>query len=260
MGAVYKIAKWSDEHIAMNARARYNKAGRRSAGNAFCGPVQSVPSYKGTVMADSQPNRLALRIQAEPVQWTDEPDKHPLVQKLDGNDAFLLLHLTRMLVVDQERAVSMLQALAAIYDAAGKRGKHMRFTRWELDELDGYQSPYPEWVRDQLVNSRWLRPFMGGYRLWHHGRPECVFGLYNSRTSYLDVSAGVWKRIRREAIARDGRTCRYCGGEAKPACVDHILPLVRGGRSVPENLCVACKPCNSSKGTQTVDEWRARRG
>jgi 5-methylcytosine-specific restriction endonuclease McrA len=29
--------------------------------------------------------------------------------------------------------------------------------------------------------------------------------------------------------------------------LDHIVPLAAGGEHVPENLAVACRPCNASK-------------
>jgi 5-methylcytosine-specific restriction endonuclease McrA len=38
--------------------------------------------------------------------------------------------------------------------------------------------------------------------------------------------------------------------------LDHILPRSRGGRSVPENLCTACKLCNQRKGDRTPEEAR----
>lgn len=52
-----------------------------------------------------------------------------------------------------------------------------------------------------------------------------------------------WKRKR-----QSGR-CYYCGGSFAPAdlTMDHLIPLVRGGRSVKENLVPACKDCNNKK-------------
>lgn len=58
---------------------------------------------------------------------------------------------------------------------------------------------------------------------------------------------------------RDGCWCRYCGRDVNwkdrrgpaGATYDHVDP--RGGNSV-ENLVVACRGCNSSKGPKTLDE------
>ncbi len=62
-------------------------------------------------------------------------------------------------------------------------------------------------------------------------------------------------------LARDNRTCLYCGGHDSPEqpvslTCDHIVPLARGGNSKPENLATACAPCNYDKGTLLIEEWR----
>lgn len=45
---------------------------------------------------------------------------------------------------------------------------------------------------------------------------------------------------------RDKNTCQDCGS-TDHLCIDHIIPVNRGGDSSPENLQVLCKPCNSKK-------------
>lgn len=47
--------------------------------------------------------------------------------------------------------------------------------------------------------------------------------------------------------------CACCGMEADnrvPFQVDHILPMNKGGKSVPENLQILCRSCNGRKGDQ----------
>ena len=47
--------------------------------------------------------------------------------------------------------------------------------------------------------------------------------------------------------------CACCGMEAAsriPFQVDHILPMNKGGKSVPENLQILCRSCNGRKGDQ----------
>jgi len=50
--------------------------------------------------------------------------------------------------------------------------------------------------------------------------------------------------------------CVYCGGEQTGW--DHVIPLSRGGAHTEGNLVPCCRPCNSSKGCLTPDEWLAR--
>lgn len=52
-----------------------------------------------------------------------------------------------------------------------------------------------------------------------------------------------WTRKRAKGV------CHYCGKSFAPAelTMDHLVPLVRGGRSTKGNLVPACKDCNSAK-------------
>ncbi|HEY6568581.1 MAG TPA: HNH endonuclease [Actinomycetota bacterium] len=49
--------------------------------------------------------------------------------------------------------------------------------------------------------------------------------------------------------------CVYCGGEATTR--DHVIPKGRPGWEAPDNLVLACLPCNASKGPRTPEEWLA---
>jgi 5-methylcytosine-specific restriction endonuclease McrA len=51
--------------------------------------------------------------------------------------------------------------------------------------------------------------------------------------------------------------CHYCGRRLPPSelTMDHLVPLVRGGRSVKANLVPACKDCNSKKKHMLPTEW-----
>jgi len=58
------------------------------------------------------------------------------------------------------------------------------------------------------------------------------------------------ERVRR----RDGGRCVRCGSEEE-LTVDHVHPFSRGGLTVPRNLQLLCKSCNSSKSAHTMEEW-----
>jgi 5-methylcytosine-specific restriction endonuclease McrA len=51
--------------------------------------------------------------------------------------------------------------------------------------------------------------------------------------------------------------CYYCRMEVSPRelTMDHIVPLVRGGKSAKNNLVPACKECNNKKKHSLPAEW-----
>ncbi|MEO8602691.1 MAG: HNH endonuclease signature motif containing protein [bacterium] len=52
-----------------------------------------------------------------------------------------------------------------------------------------------------------------------------------------------WQRRRALGV------CHYCAAQvgAKALTMDHLVPIIRGGRSTKGNLVAACKPCNDAK-------------
>ena len=51
--------------------------------------------------------------------------------------------------------------------------------------------------------------------------------------------------------------CHYCGESFPPSALtlDHVVPLVRGGRSTRGNCVPACKECNTRKRDMLPTEW-----
>ncbi|RJQ49198.1 MAG: HNH endonuclease [Nitrospiraceae bacterium] len=60
-----------------------------------------------------------------------------------------------------------------------------------------------------------------------------------------------WKRK-----CDEGR-CYYCGRAVQPRelTMDHIVPIIRGGRSAKNNIVPACKDCNNKKKHALPMEW-----
>ena len=58
-------------------------------------------------------------------------------------------------------------------------------------------------------------------------------------------------------IRFDADSCGYCGQQLDDGFthVDHVVPLSKGGRTVPRNLIAVCSRCNCSKGARDLDEW-----
>jgi 5-methylcytosine-specific restriction endonuclease McrA len=60
-----------------------------------------------------------------------------------------------------------------------------------------------------------------------------------------------WKNL----VARG--VCHYCGGSFVPSelTMDHLVPIIRGGRSTQGNVVPSCKECNNKKGYLLPLEW-----
>ncbi|MCM2324586.1 MAG: HNH endonuclease [Oligoflexia bacterium] len=58
---------------------------------------------------------------------------------------------------------------------------------------------------------------------------------------------------RTNIFLRDQHVCQYCGGKFNKThlTLDHVIPIVQGGRKCWENIVTACKPCNQRKGGRT---------
>lgn len=55
----------------------------------------------------------------------------------------------------------------------------------------------------------------------------------------------------------DRGICHYCGAKVPSADItmDHVVPLIRGGKSTKGNIVPACKKCNSEKKHMLPIEW-----
>ncbi|MFQ5898423.1 MAG: HNH endonuclease [Candidatus Methylomirabilia bacterium] len=60
-----------------------------------------------------------------------------------------------------------------------------------------------------------------------------------------------WKRKRAAGV------CYYCGRQvgARKLTMDHMVPVIRGGRSTRGNVVPACKACNTAKQLLLPVEW-----
>jgi len=53
--------------------------------------------------------------------------------------------------------------------------------------------------------------------------------------------------------------CNYCGRRflSGELTMDHIVPIIRGGKTTKGNVAAACKECNSKKKYLLPMEWEA---
>jgi 5-methylcytosine-specific restriction endonuclease McrA len=78
--------------------------------------------------------------------------------------------------------------------------------------------------------------------------------IRRERAKARELRASQWWKRRRAA-----GVCHYCGRQvgAKGLTMDHVVPLIRGGRSNKGNLVPACKECNDRKKHKLAFEFTA---
>jgi len=76
--------------------------------------------------------------------------------------------------------------------------------------------------------------------------------LRRERARARELRKSQWWKNR---IARG--VCHYCGRQFAPGelTLDHVVPLVRGGRSTRGNCVPSCKDCNNRKQSLLPIEW-----
>ncbi len=67
---------------------------------------------------------------------------------------------------------------------------------------------------------------------------------------------GLARFSRTNIFLRDQYTCQYCGRKRgkHELTLDHVIPVVQGGKKMWENIVTACIQCNQKKGGRTPQE------
>lgn len=88
------------------------------------------------------------------------------------------------------------------------------------------------------------------------------FGKSNYRfimSKFKELQTGKieWSTAIREYIKEHEMEdqCIYCGSRVK-LTIDHIMPRIRKGPDITDNVVRVCKSCNSSKGAKRLYEWK----
>lgn len=79
-----------------------------------------------------------------------------------------------------------------------------------------------------------------------HIHYECTLRDYYSKNQRKLMT----KELRRKIMIRDNYTCQSCGKYMPDEVglhIDHIIPVSKGGKTVPSNLQVLCSKCNGNK-------------
>lgn len=76
---------------------------------------------------------------------------------------------------------------------------------------------------------------------------------YRERMRLTAQSTTSYLKHRDYLMRRDDGKCVYCGSK-RALCIDHVVPVIRGGDDDPMNLAISCKSCNASKAGRTPNE------
>lgn len=78
---------------------------------------------------------------------------------------------------------------------------------------------------------------------------ECTLSEYYSK----DQRKLMTTELRKKIAMRDNYTCQVCGKYMPDGVglhIDHIVPIKKGGKSIPSNLQVLCSKCNGKKSSK----------
>lgn len=94
-------------------------------------------------------------------------------------------------------------------------------------------------------------------RKWRQANPDKILAK-NQRRRALKYGSLVENVDPIAIYKRENGICQLCGNAVirNETTMDHKIPLSRGGEHSKENLQLAHRSCNSSKGTKTMEEFR----
>ena len=111
-------------------------------------------------------------------------------------------------------------------------------------------------VREATVTQRRARR-----RRWLKANPDANRLMVAKRRALRlgnPGSVGVRRADWTALVRRYGGRCAYCGVKPDTIYMDHVIPLVKGGRDAIGNVLPACLKCNMSKGSKLLAVWRYR--
>ncbi len=88
------------------------------------------------------------------------------------------------------------------------------------------------------------------------GKANAKVANHKRRARIAEVGGTLTKADIRDLYASQGARCYYCSINIEEGYeIEHMTPISRGGTNGPENICLACTPCNRTKHCQTAEEF-----
>ena len=146
------------------------------------------------------------------------------------------------------------------------RHKQIKMELFPVDNIDV----------DSMLEELQSRKFLIRYEAEQHKYIEITNFIKHQDPHYKEVASvipprvgtenfikatGITRAQRARILDRDAHKCKKCSSD-EHLCIDHIMPVSRGGDSSDGNLQVLCIGCNTRKGNKIDDEtknkWQRR--
>ena len=149
-------------------------------------------------------------------------------------------------------------------EQANARAKkwHREHPGWAVQRSREWRKNHPEEYKAQVQKYRQKnRKKINAYKLARaKAHPESrsrTLSQYGAKRK-ARIGVNVENVTREEVLARSGNKCYLCQKPLtlKTLCVEHDIPLSRGGAHDYENVHASCRRCNTRKSTKTAAEYR----
>jgi 5-methylcytosine-specific restriction endonuclease McrA len=125
----------------------------------------------------------------------------------------------------------------------------MRKRLYYLENKDEFRKKNKIWSKNNREKENAKK------KRWRENNPERVRIEYSKRRSLL-AKNGTYLVTQKDLKKLNKNLCFYCKKTDVKLTLDHIIPVVKGGRHSIGNLVFACQSCNSSKGAKFYMEWK----
>jgi len=149
-----------------------------------------------------------------------------------------------------------------------RRGRRARNTRYRPARFLNRAKPKgwlaPSLQHRALTTLTWVKRFIRLAPVTSITQELVRFDLQqveNPEISGVEYQQGELQgyEVREYLLEKWDRKCSYCGAENTPLQIEHIHPKSKGGSHRISNLCLACEPCNTKKGTQDIKVFLAKK-
>jgi 5-methylcytosine-specific restriction endonuclease McrA len=130
--------------------------------------------------------------------------------------------------------------------------KSREWTSRNKEKSKEIKKKYAEANREKLLEKRRLSYREGRRKKGYKQNPETK---RRNKMTYIARKLQVHSEpyCPKEILKKFEFKCVYCTNEA--TCLDHVIPLSRGGPDMEINLVAACRSCNTSKSNKLLHEW-----